>query len=58
MARTASSPEQKAMLERMAATWESLAKDREETLARRRRIAALERGQLAGGTGDPSDDLS
>ncbi|MGB7257865.1 MAG: hypothetical protein WBD48_07285 [Pseudolabrys sp.] len=42
MARAASSPEQKAMLENMAETWETLAKNRQETIARRRRIADLE----------------
>jgi hypothetical protein len=34
--------EHKAMLTKMAETWESLAKEREELIARQHRIAALE----------------
>ena len=42
LARTAVSPEHKAMLEKMAQTWESLARDRLERLARTHRISQLE----------------
>jgi len=42
LARTAVSPEHKAMLEQMAQTWESLARDRLERIARARRISELE----------------
>ena len=42
MARTTGSPEHKTMLENMAEAWETLAKNRELTIARRRRIADLE----------------
>ena len=39
LARTAVSPEHKVMLEKMAQTWESLARDRLERIARTQRIA-------------------
>lgn len=42
MATRTQNPEHKAMLASMAATWETLATEREEHLARRQRIAALE----------------
>jgi hypothetical protein len=42
MADRARSPEEKAMLLNMAATWESLAVDREAHIARQRRMADLE----------------
>lgn len=47
MARTATTPEQKAMLENMAQTWEQLARNREATIRRRQRIAHLEKATLA-----------
>lgn len=42
LAASVQNPEHKAMLAKMAETWESLAKDREEMMARKRRIAVLE----------------
>jgi hypothetical protein len=42
LARTAVSPEHKAMLKKMAQTWESLARDRVQRIERARRIAGLE----------------
>ena len=42
LAARASKPEHRAMLGRMAETWEDLAKQRERLIARRERIAALE----------------
>ena len=42
LAKTAITPEHAAMLENMAQTWESLAQEREQRLARMDRIAALE----------------
>jgi hypothetical protein len=42
LARNAASPEHKAMLENMAATWESLAVERERRLSQPDRIAAIE----------------
>ena len=39
-----SNPEHKAMLAKMAETWESLVRERTERLARNERIAALENG--------------
>jgi hypothetical protein len=41
MADYARSPEDKAMLMNMAATWDSLAADREAHIARRERMASL-----------------
>jgi hypothetical protein len=40
---TVSDPQQQAMLQNMADTWESLASDRERRAAQKQRIAALER---------------
>ena len=42
LARTALSPNHKAWLEKMAETWEGLAKEREQRIARSKRIADLE----------------
>jgi len=42
LARTAHNAEQRAMLQNMALTWESLAQDRERRLAQAGRIAVLE----------------
>ena len=42
MAAHTNDPEQRTMLLKMAETWEGLARDREEHLARQERIAALE----------------
>jgi hypothetical protein len=42
LAKTAITPEHAAMLENMAQTWESLAREREQRLARMDRITALE----------------
>jgi len=50
MARAASSADHKAALEKMAATWEALAQNRKETIARRQRIEALEVPSKWGGT--------
>lgn len=44
MAARASNDEHKAMLAKMADTWESLAQEREEKIAREQRLAALEAG--------------
>jgi hypothetical protein len=38
----AAKPEHREMLLKMAETWENLAKDREEQLARQQRLAALD----------------
>ena len=47
LAARASNPEHKAMLGRMAETWENLAQQRERLVERRARIAALEeQGQV------------
>jgi hypothetical protein len=40
---TVNDPQQRAMLEKMADTWESLANDRERRVAQKQRIADLER---------------
>ena len=42
-----SNPEHKAMLAKMAETWEGLARERKERLERQKRIAALETGGSA-----------
>ncbi len=52
MVRRTANPDHKAMLAKMAGTWENLAKEREVHVARKQRIAALEgltsaRGLLA-----------
>jgi hypothetical protein len=43
MANRARSPEDKAMLTNMAATWESLVDEREANIARQKRMAELEK---------------
>ena len=47
MANRARSADEKAMLLNMAATWESLAVDREAHIARQKRMAELEPGATA-----------
>jgi hypothetical protein len=42
LAKLAVAPDHAAMLENMAQTWEGLAKEREQHLARQTRIAAIE----------------
>jgi hypothetical protein len=53
MAHRARSPEDKAMLMNMAATWESLAIDRHRNIARQARIDELEKRAAALPTIDP-----
>jgi len=43
MANRAKEPNQKAMLAKMAATWENLAREREAHMARQKRLAILEK---------------
>jgi hypothetical protein len=43
LARTAVSPEHKAMLEKMAQTWEALARERQQRIWRASRMSASER---------------
>lgn len=50
MGRRAREPEHKVMLNEMASTWDNLANQRKEHVARLKRIAALE--------GPPNDDLA
>jgi hypothetical protein len=44
MATRTSDPEQRAMLLKMAETWQGLAKNREQHIKRQQRIAAIENG--------------
>ena len=46
LARTAQSPEHREMLLSMATTWTSLAKDRQESMARQGRLAAMEKAEV------------
>ncbi len=49
MVRRTANPDHKAMLAKMAETWENLAKEREVHVARKQRIATLEGLTNAGG---------
>jgi len=46
--KTVRDPQQQAMLQKMADTWENLAGDRERRVAQKQRIAALERPRQRG----------
>ena len=52
LAKTSVAPEHAAMLENMAQTWETLAKEREQRLTRQERIATLENGDAGKGATD------